>query len=109
MFLRKNISQIVLRYLQNTKGSPINKSIFIINLLLFFRDLRFNKIRNIPPGTFKNLTELNTLLLNNNHIRKLRNGAFEGLEKLQYLYLYKNRIQFIEDQVFLDMHHLEHL
>ena len=83
--------------------------LIIYSVKCLFRDLRFNKIRNIPPRTFKNLTGLNTLLLNNNHVKRLRNGIFEGLENLQYLYLYKNRIQSIEDQVFVDLESLEHL
>ena len=77
--------------------------------LIDFSDLRFNRIRHIPRGTFQNLTQLNTLLLNNNQLRRLRNGAFVGLVNLQYLYLYKNQIHLIESNVFDDVPNLEHL
>uniref|UniRef100_V9GWR0 Peroxidasin n=1 Tax=Lumbricus terrestris TaxID=6398 RepID=V9GWR0_LUMTE len=72
-------------------------------------DLRFNRILEIPPGTFRNLRNLNTLLLNNNQLTKLENGAFEGLSKLRYLYLYKNQISEIESQVFHGLGDLEQL
>ncbi|CAL4114099.1 unnamed protein product, partial [Meganyctiphanes norvegica] len=48
-------------------------------------DLRFNKIKTIAPNTFKDLGQLNTLLLNNNHITRLQNGSFNGLGELRYL------------------------
>ncbi|XP_056019051.1 peroxidasin homolog isoform X8 [Ostrea edulis] len=53
-------------------------------------DLRFNRIRNIPRGTFKELGKITTLLINNNQIQSLENGAFEGLSKLRYLRLDSN-------------------
>lgn len=72
-------------------------------------DLRFNKIRNIPPNHFKDLKHLHTLLLNNNHIMRLQNMSFTGLESLRYLYLYKNRIRTIEKGVFKNLRNLEQL
>nr|XP_020464358.1 peroxidasin-like [Monopterus albus] len=48
-------------------------------------DLRFNKIKDLQPGSFRRLTNLNTLLLNNNHIRSIPREAFEDLENLKYL------------------------
>uniref|UniRef100_A0A2P2HZE6 Peroxidasin-like n=3 Tax=Hirondellea gigas TaxID=1518452 RepID=A0A2P2HZE6_9CRUS len=72
-------------------------------------DLRFNKIRSIAPGAFRQLGRLNTLLLNNNHISRLQSGAFEGLERVRYLYLYKNRIRHIDRDVFKNLNHLEQL
>ncbi|XP_071524649.1 peroxidasin homolog isoform X1 [Panulirus ornatus] len=72
-------------------------------------DLRFNKIRTIPPNHLKDLKGLHTLLLNNNHISRLQNGSFTGLESLRYLYLYKNRIRVIEKQVFQGLDKLEQL
>ena len=53
----------------------------------YFSDLRFNKIRHIPPECMSALGDLHTLLLNNNNVRKLRSGAFAGLGNLKYLYV----------------------
>ncbi|XP_039300125.1 peroxidasin homolog, partial [Nilaparvata lugens] len=72
-------------------------------------DLRFNRIKEIPPDTFKNLSKLHTLLLNNNQLSKLQNGVFNGLQELRYLYLYKNKLKEIEDRVFQDLNKLEQL
>lgn len=72
-------------------------------------DLRFNNIKEIPPGSFKNLQHLTSLLLNNNAITTLRNGAFDGLYNLQNLYLYKNRIKHIEPNVFQNLNRLERI
>ncbi|KAK6307082.1 hypothetical protein J4Q44_G00222300 [Coregonus suidteri] len=72
-------------------------------------DLRFNKIKDLQPGSFRWLKNLNTLLLNNNHIRRIPRGAFEDLENLKYLYLYKNEIQSIDRQAFMGLVSLEQL
>ncbi|KAL3869555.1 hypothetical protein ACJMK2_042223 [Sinanodonta woodiana] len=72
-------------------------------------DLRFNKINDIPPGTFAEMKNLNTLLLNNNLIEKLVDGVFDGLSELKYLYLYKNRIESIEGNVLKSVPKLEQL
>ncbi|XP_028827112.1 peroxidasin [Denticeps clupeoides] len=72
-------------------------------------DLRFNKIKDLHPSSFRRLKNLNTLLLNNNHIRRIPRGAFEDLENLKYLYLYKNEIQSIDRQAFKGLVSLEQL
>ncbi|XP_050432514.1 peroxidasin [Adelges cooleyi] len=72
-------------------------------------DLRFNKIKDIEPESLAQLTELNTLLLNNNQIDRLQNGVFQNLRKLQFLYLYKNKIEQIEPRVFQNLSGLEQL
>ncbi|XP_058033746.1 peroxidasin homolog isoform X1 [Ahaetulla prasina] len=72
-------------------------------------DLRFNRIKEIQPGAFRRLKNLNTLLLNNNHIKRIPTGAFEDLENLKYLYLYKNEIQSIDRQAFKGLASLEQL
>ncbi|TSM77386.1 Peroxidasin [Bagarius yarrelli] len=74
-----------------------------------YRDLRFNKIKDLQPGSFRRLRNLNTLLLNNNHIRRIPKGTFEDLENLKYLYLYKNEIQTIDRQAFKGLVSLEQL
>ncbi|XP_017332074.1 peroxidasin [Ictalurus punctatus] len=72
-------------------------------------DLRFNKIKDLQPGSFRRLRNLNTLLLNNNHIRRIPKGTFEDLENLKYLYLYKNEIQSIDQHAFKGLVSLEQL
>ncbi|XP_033874603.3 peroxidasin-like isoform X1 [Acipenser ruthenus] len=72
-------------------------------------DLRFNRIKDIQPGSFKRLKNLNTLLLNNNQIRRIPRGVFEDLENLKYLYLYKNEIASIDRQAFKGLVSLEQL
>ncbi|XP_063968758.1 peroxidasin homolog isoform X1 [Lytechinus pictus] len=72
-------------------------------------DLRFNQISEIPTGSFRNLPNVSTLLLNNNNIRRIHRGAFSGLRHLKYLYLYKNRIADIEDRAFEGLNNLEQL
>ncbi|XP_063003275.1 peroxidasin homolog [Elgaria multicarinata webbii] len=72
-------------------------------------DLRFNRIRDIQPRAFRNLKNLNTLLLNNNLIKHIARRSFEGLENLKYLYLYKNEIQSIQQNAFKGLHSLEQL
>ena len=58
----------------------------------YFSDLRFNKIRHIPPECMSALGDLHTLLLNNNNVRRLRSGAFAGLGNLKYLYVKWNTL-----------------
>ncbi|XP_059502044.1 peroxidasin homolog isoform X2 [Stegostoma tigrinum] len=72
-------------------------------------DLRFNRIREIPPGAFKRQKNLNTLLLNNNQIKRIPRKTFEDLDKLKYLYLYKNNIRTIDKLAFKGLMMLEQL
>ncbi|XP_050301684.1 peroxidasin isoform X2 [Anthonomus grandis grandis] len=72
-------------------------------------DLRFNRIRDVPDGFFKNHKGMVSLLLNNNFLTALTNATFEGLYSLQNLYLYKNRIKYIESGTFRHMARLERL
>ncbi|XP_064860344.1 peroxidasin homolog isoform X2 [Oncorhynchus nerka] len=72
-------------------------------------DLRFNKIKDLQPGSFRRLKNLNTLLLNNNHIRRIPRGAFEDLENLKYLYLHFNNIESLEPESFTQLPKLERL
>ncbi|XP_071837121.1 peroxidasin homolog isoform X3 [Apostichopus japonicus] len=72
-------------------------------------DLRFNQISEIQPGTFRNLPELTTLLLNNNKITRIVNGAFSGLSNLEYLYLFKNEISEIGSEAFEGLESLTQL
>ncbi|PNJ20154.1 PXDN isoform 3, partial [Pongo abelii] len=72
-------------------------------------DLRFNRIREIQPGAFRRLRNLNTLLLNNNQIKRIPSGAFEDLENLKYLYLHFNQIETLDPDSFQHLPKLERL
>ncbi|MGH0149173.1 UNVERIFIED_CONTAM: hypothetical protein FKN15_062838, partial [Acipenser sinensis] len=72
-------------------------------------DLRFNRIKDIQPGSFRRLKNLNTLLLNNNQIRRIPRGVFEDLENLKYLYLHFNQIETLEPESFTHLPKLERL
>uniref|UniRef100_A0A7N9CU35 Ig-like domain-containing protein n=1 Tax=Macaca fascicularis TaxID=9541 RepID=A0A7N9CU35_MACFA len=72
-------------------------------------DLRFNRIREIQPGAFRRLRNLNTLLLNNNQIKRIPSGAFEDLENLKYLYLHFNLIETLDPESFQHLPKLERL
>ncbi|XP_059149392.1 peroxidasin homolog [Physella acuta] len=72
-------------------------------------DLRFNKIKTVPKGSFRSLPNLSTLLLNNNEVEELEDGSFEGLPNLRYLYLYKNKIRKVNQNSFRHLPKLEQL
>ncbi|XP_043196790.1 peroxidasin homolog isoform X2 [Amphibalanus amphitrite] len=72
-------------------------------------DLRFNDISHLPPGGFRRMPNLNTLLLNNNKISRLHKDTFLGLNELRYLYMYKNRIRHIDADAFHNLPKLEQL
>ncbi|KYO32917.1 peroxidasin-like protein isoform B [Alligator mississippiensis] len=72
-------------------------------------DLRFNRIKEIQPGAFRRLKNLNTLLLNNNQIKRIPNEAFVDLENLKYLYLHFNQIETLEPESFTHLPKLERL
>lgn len=75
----------------------------------FSRDLRFNNIPELRPGSFHGLHELHTLLLNDNRIRHLLPRTFEGAPNLRILYLYKNRLERISPGAFSGLQKLEQL
>uniref|UniRef100_A0A8C4PY75 Ig-like domain-containing protein n=1 Tax=Eptatretus burgeri TaxID=7764 RepID=A0A8C4PY75_EPTBU len=72
-------------------------------------DLRFNRIRNITPSSFRGLRQLTTLLLNNNEIKRVPWRTFQDLTRLRFLYLYKNDIHTIDRQAFYGLRSLEQL
>ncbi|XP_076376673.1 uncharacterized protein LOC117218187 [Megalopta genalis] len=57
-------------------------------------------IRDIEPGAFHHLQNLQQLSLDNNHLSTLRDSWFRGLDYLTYLDLNYNAIGSIEDGVF---------
>lgn len=77
---------------------------FLISIL--FRDLRYNRIREIPAKAFYGLSHLHTIFLNENQLATIHSGAFEGLPSLKYLFLNKNHISKISSNAF---NHLERL
>ena len=63
-------------------------------------DLRFNTIEDIDPETFLPLQQRTGLWLSNNELTCLRAGTFKGLVSLDVLDLFSNQIFFIEDGTF---------
>ncbi|XP_077498217.1 peroxidasin isoform X2 [Amblyomma americanum] len=72
-------------------------------------DLRFNNIQRIPANTFRDLHQLDALLLDNNQLQIIENQAFDGLNNLRHLFLSKNRIKHLEDDAFAGLQQLEQL
>uniref|UniRef100_A0A672UJ68 Ig-like domain-containing protein n=1 Tax=Strigops habroptila TaxID=2489341 RepID=A0A672UJ68_STRHB len=72
-------------------------------------DLRFNHIKEIQPGAFRRLKNLNTLLLNNNQIKHIVRRSFEDLENLKYLFLHNNKISRIHPGTFSQLESLKRL
>ncbi|KAM3932563.1 peroxidasin homolog isoform 2-T2 [Leptodactylus fuscus] len=69
-------------------------------------DLRFNRIKDIQPGAFRHLKNLNTFYLYKNEIQSIDRQAFKGLASLEQLYLHFNHIETLEPESF---HHLPKL
>ncbi|KAM4016150.1 uncharacterized protein ACNLHF_002601 [Anomaloglossus baeobatrachus] len=59
-----------------------------------------NKLRTVHSGAFENLKSLISLDLSNNNISNLSSGVFYGLQSLMHLYLQDNAIAFIHPEVF---------
>ncbi|CAB1335023.1 unnamed protein product, partial [Coregonus sp. 'balchen'] len=78
-------------------------------LFLHVLDLRFNKIKDLQPGSFKRLKNLNTLYLYKNEIQSIDRQAFKGLVSLEQLYLHFNNIESIEPESFSHLPKLERL
>ncbi|XP_066592704.1 peroxidasin isoform X2 [Prorops nasuta] len=74
-----------------------------------FRDLRFNNIVELRPGSFSGLRHLHSLLLNDNHIRQLQPNTFSGIPNLRVLYLYRNEIERISPGAFSGLPKLKQL
>uniref|UniRef100_A0A8C3TFJ7 Peroxidasin like n=1 Tax=Chelydra serpentina TaxID=8475 RepID=A0A8C3TFJ7_CHESE len=93
-------------------------------------DLRFNRIPEIPAGTFKKLKHLNTLrqvnavfessishcnnlvfcsYLYKNEIHTIDQHAFKGLGSLEQLYIHFNQIETVKPETFRDLPKLERL
>ncbi len=72
-------------------------------------DLRFNSIRRIRSGAFRNLRYLHTLLLNNNQLETIDGGAFDGLINLKSLYIYRNKLKELKPGMFHGLPSMENL
>ncbi|XP_018410277.1 PREDICTED: toll-like receptor 13 [Nanorana parkeri] len=76
---------------------------------LKYLQLDNNKLSILKPGAFSNLTVLNYLNLSYNNINSLSRGVFEGLEHLANLYLQQNSIAFLDLDVFVPLFSLKSL
>jgi Leucine-rich repeat (LRR) protein len=63
-------------------------------------DLSSNKIKAIRDGAFKDLCNLETLLLDDNQLEYILKYTFQGLYNLKWLSLAKNRLTFINVKAF---------
>ncbi|XP_056395395.1 relaxin receptor 1-like isoform X1 [Hyla sarda] len=72
-------------------------------------DLKDNRIKSLPDGTFRLYQDLEKLLLQNNRLRSISRLTFSGLFNLKMLFLSDNRIKVLKADVFLDLHSLEWL
>lgn len=80
-----------------------------LHFLTYFRDLRYNHIKEIPINAFVGMTKLASLFLGENQITAIDSGVFKGLSSLRYLYLNENRIKTIAADAFVDLTKLERL
>uniref|UniRef100_A0A6I8PLB6 Ig-like domain-containing protein n=1 Tax=Ornithorhynchus anatinus TaxID=9258 RepID=A0A6I8PLB6_ORNAN len=72
-------------------------------------DLRFNRIKELQPGAFRRVRNLNTLLLNNNLIKHIARRSFGELESLKFLFLHNNKISRIQPGTFSQLESLKRL
>lgn len=75
----------------------------------YYRDLRYNHIKEIPSNAFSGLKQLHSIFLNENQITTIADGAFSGLPSMRFLYLNQNHIKSIAPTAFANMTKLERL
>jgi len=68
-----------------------------------------NKISEIMPGTFENMSSLDHLVLRRNRIEHLDSDIFSGLFKLTYVDLSANKLQFHHPHAFIVRPNIENL
>ncbi|XP_044739082.1 relaxin receptor 2 [Chrysoperla carnea] len=71
--------------------------------------LQNNRLTQLIPGVFRNLTELQHLYLSENQIHTIRNGTFKNLQQLSALYFNDNFLELIEEDAFSDLTNLSSL
>lgn len=70
-------------------------------------DLSYRKIKKIDPNTFKGLTKLDSICLDENEIEEIDTNTFEGLSNLTYLNLYSNKLKKIDRGCFEPLKSME--
>jgi Leucine-rich repeat (LRR) protein len=66
-----------------------------------------NQITAFYDNSFKDLTQLDTLLLDSNRLVYILKDTFAGLDNLRQLSLNNNKVLFVNVKAFRDMRHLE--
>lgn len=82
------ITRLPIKYINPYIALPLLPNVlreFITAMILFFRELNRNKIKEINALTFKYLEHLKTLKLKRNQISELKDGAFYGLISIDKL------------------------
>ncbi len=69
--------------------------------------MSFNQITAFHDKTFKDLVNLDTLLLDNNRLVYIMKDTFSGLDNLRHLSLNSNKVLFVNVKAFKHMKSLE--
>jgi hypothetical protein len=70
---------------------------------LIFLSMGNNKIREIIPGTFEEMSRLEVLLLQYNIIEHLESDVFNGLVNIKFIGLLGNKLQYLHPDTFVGL------
>lgn len=71
--------------------------------------LHFNSLQSLTTDMFNGLTELTHFWLNDNFIQSIDGDVFVGMTKLKEMYLYNNLLQDLSHLNFTTLHSMHHL
>lgn len=109
MYLFLHHKKYYFSHLANKCVSHTNLHFFsILFALIFFRDLRNNKLKTISKEVLEPLGNLKILYLNGNYFTEITRYTLPRLEKLLILSIADNQILNIEPNA-MDLPKLEHL
>uniref|UniRef100_A0A8C2Q9E1 Leucine-rich repeat-containing G-protein coupled receptor 4 n=1 Tax=Cyprinus carpio TaxID=7962 RepID=A0A8C2Q9E1_CYPCA len=85
----------------------INLEMSITIKAIYFKDLSYNEIEDLP--SFQGCVRLQDISLQHNQIRQIDRGTFQGMSSLRVLDLSRNQIKFIHRDAFLSLSALTNL